>query len=112
MKYLTPTVIASRLDIDRRDVYRILKDLPQLRIGRRIRVAEADFDAYLQRNTVRPWGPSISDARAATTGATGPTPTAIDTSAPSARRMRRSRVNDSAPPSWVRPLKRSAASSG
>ena len=53
-RYLSPSDIAASLGISRRAVYRMLQDLPRVRLGRSIRVAEDDLMAYLAKHTQRP----------------------------------------------------------
>jgi excisionase family DNA binding protein len=105
--YLSPREVAAQLGISRRDVYRILINLPRVRLGRRIRVAEHELAAYLAKKTVQPWQAESTDAaRPARTGQTGPTPMGSATSEACERPTRKSRENDSVDMSWLRPLKR------
>lgn len=52
-KYLGPLDIARRLQVSGMTIYRLIQtgELPHIRIGRSIRISEADLAAYLKRNT-------------------------------------------------------------
>ena len=113
VRYLSPRDIAERLRISVRDVYRLVPDLPRLRIGRRIRVTESDLAAYLAKKTEQPWqARSTDEASQVPCGATGPTRAASDTDEASERPTRKSRENGSVDMSWLRPLKRAGAGRG
>lgn len=64
-KLLSPEQIAFRLGIDRRDVYRLIKDWPQVRLSeRRIRIDESTLEAYIDSKRTGPtWDTSINAAR-------------------------------------------------
>lgn len=112
-RYLSPREIADRLSISQRDAYRLVINLPRVRLGRRIRVAEHELAAYLAKKTEKPWQAEPTDeAKAARTGETGPIPTASDTGSASEPQTRRLRENGSVDMSWLRPLKRAGGGRG
>lgn len=48
-KLLSPEQIAERLGLHRRDVYRLIKDWPKVKLGeRRIRIDEATLEAFIE----------------------------------------------------------------
>src|SRR6478735_4006355 len=53
-QYLTAADVANRLRVSRARAYELLKEMPVLRVGRTVRVAESDFHAWLRRSTVVP----------------------------------------------------------
>lgn len=43
--------VATLLNLDRKEVYRMLErgDIPRIKIGRSVRIAPADLDTYLEK---------------------------------------------------------------
>ena len=51
------------LKLSRAATYRLFQDLPRLKIGRMVRVAEEDLEAYLSKKTIVPWTAEASSRR-------------------------------------------------
>lgn len=53
-KYYTPKDIALLLKVGRSRAYQIARELPHLKLGKAVRVAEGDLQAWLAERVARP----------------------------------------------------------
>jgi len=62
-RYLSANEIRARLGISRARAYEIIRELPHVKFGANIRVAESAFAAWLKVHTVAPPPPTPAEAR-------------------------------------------------
>lgn len=62
IRYLSPKDIAEALRIHVRDSCRLIKEMPRIKLGRRVRVNVRDFEQFLRERTIRPFPQETPDA--------------------------------------------------
>lgn len=102
-RLLTLGEVAARLSVSRRTASRVAAALPIVYIGRCVRVDERDLDSFIAAQKESPWDTSTSAARS--TGPSGRTRVAARTDEACEPATEPSPANDSARPSWLRPLR-------
>jgi excisionase family DNA binding protein len=104
VKLLTLAEVADRLAISRRHAYRLSISLPVVRIGRCLRVDEADLEDFIRKNRT-PWDDSSSAPKMARGGATGRTREDDASSEACGPVTEPSPASDYVRPSWLRPMR-------